>query len=154
MTTSAGLIAFNVGAAGAQNIYTLFVLRFFAGAIGSSPLTSSGGVIADMFPVSQWGLAMCVFASAPVPGPTQSPIVGGFAGESIGWRLVEGIVTSFTGVQMWIGGMIVVPETYAPFLLKSRATKLSSTNGRIYVRKMKHDKGKQRLVALYKSALS
>ena len=44
-----GLAAFSAGAAGAQNIETLLILRFFAGAFGSSPLTNSGGVIADMF---------------------------------------------------------------------------------------------------------
>jgi len=43
------LAAFSAGAAGAQNIETLVILRFFAGAFGASPLTNSGGVIADMF---------------------------------------------------------------------------------------------------------
>ena len=38
------LTAFNSGAGGSQNIQTLIVLRFFAGALGSSPLTNSGGV--------------------------------------------------------------------------------------------------------------
>lgn len=51
ITTYMGLTAFNAGAAGSQNIWTLIILRFFAGAIGSSPLTNAGGVIADMFPV-------------------------------------------------------------------------------------------------------
>ena len=153
MTTYAGLTAFNAGAAGAQNIQTLLILRFFAGAIGSSPLTNSGGVIADMFPASQRGLAMCVFASAPFLGPTLGPIVGGFAGEFIGWRWVEGIIAIFTGV-LWIGGMAVVPETYAPVLLKSRAAQLSSMAGQVYVSKMEYDKGKQRLAAIYRTALS
>lgn len=153
MTTYAGLTAFNAGAAGAQDIQTLLVLRFFAGAVGSSPLSNSGGVIADMFPASQRGLAMCVFASAPFLGPTLGPIVGGFAGESIGWRWVEGIVAIFTGV-LWVGGMIVVPETYAPVLLKRRAAKLSSMTGKTYVSQMEHDKGKQRIVSTYKTALS
>ena len=153
MTTYAGLTAFNAGAAGAQNIQTLLILRFLAGAIGSSPLTNSGGVIADMFPASQRGLAMCVFASAPFLGPTLGPIVGGFAGEFIGWRWVEGIIAIFTGA-LWMGGMIVVPETYAPVLLKCRAAKLSGMTGKVYVSKMEHDKGKQRLVAVYKTALS
>ena len=153
MTTYAGLTAFNAGAAGAQNIQTLLILRFLAGAIGSSPLTNSGGVIADMFPASQRGLAMCVFASAPFLGPTLGPIVGGFAGEFIGWRWVEGITAIFTGT-LWVGGMMVVPETYAPVLLECRAAKLSTMTGKVYVSKMEHDKGKQRLVAVYKSALS
>ena len=153
MMTYAALTAFNAGAVGAQNIQTLLILRFFAGAIGSSPLTNSGGVIADMFPASQRGLAMCVFASAPFLGPTLGPIVGGFAGQFIGWRWVEGIIAIFTGV-LWIGGMILVPETYAPVLLKSRAAKLSSMTGKVYVSKIEHEKGKQRLVAIYKTALS
>jgi hypothetical protein len=44
-----GLVAFSAGAAGAQDIHTLIILRFFAGAFGASPLTNAGGVIADMF---------------------------------------------------------------------------------------------------------
>lgn len=49
ISTYAALTAFNAGAAGSQNIQTLLILRFFAGAIGSSPLTNAGGVIADMY---------------------------------------------------------------------------------------------------------
>ena len=44
----AGLTAFNAGCAASQNIQTLVILRFLAGAFGSSPLTNAGGVIADM----------------------------------------------------------------------------------------------------------
>lgn len=64
------LTAFNAGAAGAKNIETLVILRFFAGAFGSSPLTNSGGVIADMFSASERGLATAVFATAPFLGPS------------------------------------------------------------------------------------
>lgn len=45
ITTYAGLTAFNAGAAGSQNIWTLIILRFFAGAIGSSPLTVSPAMV-------------------------------------------------------------------------------------------------------------
>ena len=68
--TYGALTAFNAGAAASQNIQTLLILRFFAGSFGSSPLTNAGGVIADMFPASQRGLAMSVFAAAPFMGPT------------------------------------------------------------------------------------
>ena len=67
--TYGALTAFNAGTAGAQNIETVLILRFFAGAFGSSPLTNAGGVIADMFPASQRGLAMAVFSAAPFMGP-------------------------------------------------------------------------------------
>jgi MFS family permease len=61
IVTYGALTAFNAGAAGSQNIQTLIILRFFAGAFGSSPLTNAGGVIADMFPAKQRGLAMSIF---------------------------------------------------------------------------------------------
>lgn len=61
--------AFNAGAAGVNNMSGLLVLRFFAGASGSSTLTNAGGVIADMFNASHRGLATSVFAMAPFLGP-------------------------------------------------------------------------------------
>ncbi|KAA8567583.1 hypothetical protein EYC84_008058 [Monilinia fructicola] len=93
--TYAMLTAFNAGAAGAQNIQTLLIMRFFAGAFGSSPLTNAGGVIADMFSASHRGVAMSVFAAAPFLGPAIGPIVGGFLGETEGWRWVEGLMAIF-----------------------------------------------------------
>ncbi len=90
--TYAALTAFNAGAAASQNIETLVILRFFAGAFGSSPLTNSGGVIADMFNASERGLATAVFAAAPFLGPSIGPIVAGFLGETEGWRWVEGLM--------------------------------------------------------------
>lgn len=68
--TYAMLTFFNAGSAGSQNIQTLLILRFFAGAFGSSPLTNAGGVIADMFLASDRGLALTIFAAAPFLGPT------------------------------------------------------------------------------------
>jgi hypothetical protein len=37
----------------------------------------------------------------------------------------------FSGV-MWLLGLVSVPETYAPVLLRKRAQKLSSTTGKVY----------------------
>ncbi|OIW33742.1 MFS general substrate transporter [Coniochaeta ligniaria NRRL 30616] len=130
--TYAALTAFNAGAAGAQNIWTLIILRFFGGSFGSSPLTNSGGVIADMFHANERGLAAAVFAVAPFLGPCIGPIVGGFLGETEGWRWVEGVMAIFTGV-VWIVVTAVVPETYAPVLLRKRAAKLSKITGKVYV---------------------
>lgn len=128
------MTAFNAGAAGAQNIWTLIILRFFAGSFGSSPLTNSGGVIADMFHAHDRGLAGAVFAVAPFLGPCIGPIVGGFLGETEGWRWVEGVMAIFTGI-VWIVITAVVPETYAPVLLRKRAAKLCRITGKVYVSK-------------------
>lgn len=151
--TYALLTAFNAGAAGSQNIQTLIILRFFAGAFGSSPLTNAGGVIADMFPASDRGLAMSVFAAAPFLGPTLGPIVGGFLGETEGWRWVEGLMAIFTGT-LWIIGSLTIPETYTPVILRRRAAKLSKITGKVYKSKMEIQGGKKTVSQEFKVALS
>ncbi|KAI4203534.1 MAG: hypothetical protein LQ350_001723 [Teloschistes chrysophthalmus] len=145
--------AFNAGVAGSQNIETLIILRFFAGAFGSSALTNSGGVIADLFPASQRGLALAVFACAPFTGPTLGPIVGGFVGETVGWRWLAGVMAIFTGF-LWILGTLTIPETYAPLLLRNRASKLSRESGKIYLSKVEVGKPKPSLTRSLKIALS
>jgi len=147
------LAAFNAGAAGSRNIQTLLILRFFAGAFGSSPLTNAGGVIADMFPASQRGIAMAIFAAAPFLGPTLGPIVGGFLGETKGWRWVEGLMAIFTGC-LWIIGSLTIPETYAPVILRRRAARLSSLTGQIYKSKIEVEQGKQTVGQAFKISLS
>jgi multidrug resistance protein len=151
--TYAALTAFNAGAAGSQNIQTLLILRFFAGAFGSSPLTNAGGVIADMFPASQRGLAMSVFASAPFLGPTLGPIIGGFLGETEGWRWVEGLMAIFTGT-LWIVGALTIPETYSPVILRRRAAKMSKMTGKVYKSKMEIDHGAKTIGQEFKTSLS
>ncbi|KAL7937629.1 MFS general substrate transporter [Trichoderma chlorosporum] len=129
------LSAFSAGAAGSQNIATLIILRFFAGAFGSSPLTNAGGVIADLFQAKQRGIAFSIFAMAPFLGPALGPIAGGFLGESKGWRWIEGLTAIFTGV-VWIASSVAYPETYAPVLLRQRAAALTKRTGKVYISKL------------------
>jgi multidrug resistance protein len=170
--TYALLTAFNAGAAGAQNIQTLLILRFFAGSFGSSPLTNAGGVISDMFNAEQRGLATSLFAVAPFMGPVLGPIVGGFVGQSIGWRWVEGIMAIFTGKfflfllarigycancvkgALWIIGTLTVPETYAPFILRKRAEVLSKKTGNVYISMLDAKRGKVAPSQAFKTAMS
>lgn len=151
--TYGALTAFNAGAAGSQNIWTLIILRFFAGAFGSSPLTNAGGVIADMFPAKERGLAMSLFASAPFMGPVLGPIVGGFLGETEGWRWVEGLMAIFTGI-LWIVGSLLIPETYPPVLLRKRAQALSKKTGKVYLSKGDATQGQVPIFQLFKTSLS
>ncbi|KAF2496359.1 putative MFS multidrug transporter [Lophium mytilinum] len=123
--------AFNAGCAGAQNTWTILILRFFGGSFGSSPLTNAGGVVADLFNAKDRGLAMSLFSLAPFMGPVLGPLVGGFLGMTEGWRWVEGLMAIFSGI-IWIGGIMLVPETYPPVLLRKRAQKLSKITGKVY----------------------
>ncbi|KAM0342228.1 hypothetical protein ACHAPU_009633 [Fusarium lateritium] len=146
------LTAFNAGAAGAPTMAALIVLRFFAGAFGSSPLTNAGGIIADMFEARERGLATALFAMAPFLGPTIGPIAGGFLGEHEGWRWVEGMMAIFTGI-VWIVNSLVIPETYAPYLLRHRAAALSKRTGKVYISKIDAGRPHHTVAMQFKIAL-
>lgn len=131
--------AFNAASAAAQNIQTLIIVRFFAGAFASSALTNTGAVIADMYTANERGLAMGLFAAAPFMGPVMGPIIGGFLGQSRGWRWVEGLTAIFSGA-LWILAAVYVPETYAPLLLQKRAKQLSKITGQVFKSKLQISK--------------
>ncbi|SMY20109.1 unnamed protein product [Zymoseptoria tritici ST99CH_1A5] len=147
------LTAFNGGAIASPNIQSLVILRFFAGAFGASPLTMAGGVIADMFPARERGLAMSMFSAAPFMGPVLGPIVGGFVGETVGWRWIMGVITIFTGV-LWIALLIFLPETYAPVILRKRAEALSKKTGMVYKSRAQVEQGDTSIGELFKTSLS
>lgn len=58
----------------------------------------------------------------------------------LGWRWLEGIMAIFTGTLAIIGGLIV-PETYAPVLLRKRAAALSKKTGKVYISLLDKKKG-------------
>lgn len=132
--------AFLAGCAGVNNIASLLVLRFFAGSFGSSPFTNAGGVISDIFSAHERGRAITIFSLAPCLGPAIGPLVGGFLGENEGWRWVQGLLAIFAGI-LWILGSLIVPETYAPVLLRRRAEELSKRTGMVYQTKFDAERG-------------
>ncbi|PHH85968.1 hypothetical protein CDD83_10930 [Cordyceps sp. RAO-2017] len=150
--TYAALTAFNGGCVAAQNPWTLIILRFLGGAFGSSPLTNGGGTIADMFSASQRGLALSFFAAAPFLGPVLGPFIAGFIGMNAGWRWVMAFLTFFSGT-IWVLASLLVPETYAPVLLRRRAARLSRMTGRCYVSRTDHATGKVTLAESLRAAL-
>lgn len=80
---------------------------------------------------------------APFLGPVLGPIVGGFAGKSyLGWRSVFYIMFIFAMV-MYIAGIFLLPESYAPILVRRRAQQLqdasTSEGGPVVYFKSKYD---------------
>jgi multidrug resistance protein len=131
----------NAGAAGADNMTTLLVLRLLGGTFGSSPFTNGAGVVADMLSATQRGPATAIFALFLFLGPSMGPVAGGFLGEHAGWRWNQGLMAAFSGV-VWLSISLFVPETYAPLILRRRAEKLSKSNGKDQVYVSKLDLGK------------
>jgi MFS family permease len=150
--TYTAFVAFNAAAAGGPNIYGLLILRFFAAAFGSSPLTNAGGVIADIFNANERGLAMSIFSAAPFMGPVLGPIIGGFLGMTEGWRWVHGLMAIWSGAMLIIAGCLV-PETYPPVLLRRRAERLSKLKGKVYRSRTDIEQGKTSLGEAFSTGL-
>lgn len=153
IASAMGLTIFTAGAIGSQNIWTLIILRFFAGTLGSAPFAVSGGIIADTFPIISRGMASGLYCIAPFLGPTLGPIIGGFLSESKGWRMVEALLAAFAGALAIIT-VFTLPETYAPVLLRKRAERLSAISGQVYRSKIDIEQGKQSPASVMKIALS
>ncbi|KAI3318550.1 MFS transporter [Xylariaceae sp. AK1471] len=126
------LVAFVSATAGCKSIAQLLVFRLLSGTFGASPLTNSGGIISDMFSASERGLAVALFASAPFLGPILGPILGGYVTITAGWRWVQGVCSIFIGV-VWIVGIIFLPETYSPVILRNIASSLEKKTGKTYI---------------------
>lgn len=122
-------MVWQIGCALAQNIETLIVCRLFAGIGGSGCLTLGAGVIADLFPTEQRGMATSIWAMGPLVGPVVGPIAGGFLGEEVGWRWVFWLLL-IAGGAMSLGVEILNQETYAAVLIRWKTEKLAKETGR------------------------
>ncbi|EDO15169.1 hypothetical protein Kpol_1017p3 [Vanderwaltozyma polyspora DSM 70294] len=121
-------VIFNIPCAVSKNVQTLMICRFFCGVWSSSGLCLVGGSIADMFPSETRGRAIAFFAYAPYCGPVFGPLVNGFISVSTGrMDLIFWVNMAFAGV-MWLV-VALIPETFAPVILKRRAAKLRKETG-------------------------
>ncbi|KAK4950000.1 hypothetical protein LTR28_007182 [Elasticomyces elasticus] len=115
---------FQIPVAVAHDVATIMICRFFAGFFGSSPFGTAGGVLADIWPPVERGIAMAAFASATFVGPVMGPIIGGFITESyLGWRWTEWI-TVIMGLTLSVIALLCVPETSPARILTLRAQRL------------------------------
>ncbi|KAH8694084.1 MFS general substrate transporter [Talaromyces proteolyticus] len=153
VTTFFFMTVFGGASLASENVATLIVLRAFAGAIGASSIANSAGVISDIFTAKERGLGVTIYCSAPFLGPTLGPITGGFLAQAAGWKWVDAMTVIFSGV-MWIVGGLIIPETYAPYLLIRRATKLSKMTGKVYVSKLELEKGRKKPSVLFRTAMT
>ncbi|CDR36937.1 CYFA0S01e05732g1_1 [Cyberlindnera fabianii] len=121
-------VIFNIPCAVAKNIGTLLVCRFLCGVWASSGLSLVGGSIADMFPTETRGEAIAYFAFAPYCGPVFGPLICGWINiKTERLDLIFWVNLAFAGL-MWITSTLV-PETYAPVILKKRAKRLRKETG-------------------------
>ncbi|PYH88137.1 MFS multidrug transporter [Aspergillus ellipticus CBS 707.79] len=118
---------FNIPCALAPNIGGLLVCRFLCGVFSSSGLSLAGGTIADIWNLEDRGMAIAFFAAAPYCGPVIGPIVCGWITVGTGrLALFFWVNLAFAGAMLVLVGLI--PETYAPVILKRRAAALRTSH--------------------------
>ncbi|EIN08811.1 MFS general substrate transporter [Punctularia strigosozonata HHB-11173 SS5] len=123
-------ICFTAGTATAENLQTIFITRFFAGVMASSPVATVGGGLADMFDQKERGTAVVFYSLAVVAGPTLGPIIGGAVSQSsLGWRWTEYLSLILTSAVV-LADVFFLPETFAPVLLTRKARRLRLKTGR------------------------
>ncbi|KAJ5663222.1 Major facilitator superfamily domain general substrate transporter [Penicillium longicatenatum] len=118
-----------------QDIAALLVLRFLVGSFSSAAVSNSPAVVSDIFVPAERGLAVMAYSMFPFLGPTLGPICGNFLAAGAGWRWVDVLCTLFFTL-MFILGLLFVPETYGPYILRRRATKMSKETGKTYISKL------------------
>jgi MFS transporter, DHA1 family, multidrug resistance protein len=124
----AAMFAFGTGAA--KDIQTVMITRFFAGFFGSAPVTNTGGVLADLFPASQRGIAIASYAMAVVVGPVFGPIVGAalVVQPSLRWRWTQ-YLTGIIQLAILFLDVVFLDESYPPRLLVYKARRLRHQSG-------------------------
>lgn len=74
-------------------------------------------------------------------------------GETVGWRWIMGVMAIFAGF-VWVVGMLLAPETYAPVLLRRRANELTKKTGKHYKSRLDIDRGTVSVKEAFKTSLS
>ncbi|KAL2851866.1 major facilitator superfamily domain-containing protein [Aspergillus pseudoustus] len=119
-------VVFNIASAVAPNLASLVVFRFLDGCAGVAPISCGSGTIADLMPPETRGVAIALWSLGPLFGPIIGPVVGGLLVEAKGWRWAFWVLSIVGGVASVIF-CFVVPETYAPVLLRRKSARLHKT---------------------------
>ncbi|KAF2430954.1 MFS general substrate transporter [Tothia fuscella] len=123
---------FTMAVALSPNFAALVIFRFLEGIAAACPIVVVGGTCADIFknPESR-GRALAIFMGSTTFGPCLGPVISGYVSPTISWRWSFWVGLIFAGVAFV--PLCLVPETYAPVLLKHRARKLRKIPGNEHV---------------------
>ncbi|KAF1838627.1 MFS general substrate transporter [Decorospora gaudefroyi] len=126
--SNALFVVFMIACAVSNSMGMLVAFRFFAGCVGSAPLTLGGGTIADMFPPQQRAGAMAIWSMGPLLGPVIGPVCFGFLVDHMSWRWVFWILTILGGVAGLVF-FFVGHETFHPTILARKTAALRKETG-------------------------
>jgi len=116
---------FVLGSGFSDNIASLIVCRFFAGAFGSPGLSIGSATVADIWRPHERAIPMSLYALMPFLAPSLGPVVGGYATVAYGWRWTQWVLLFFT--IAFLAPAFGMQETFKAKILRSRAKRLGLT---------------------------
>ncbi|CAO1620164.1 unnamed protein product [Parajaminaea phylloscopi] len=121
LATSVIFILFNIGSALAPSFAGLCVLRFIAGAVGSTGPSLGAGTISDLFAPVERGRAQSLYGLGPLMGPVVGNIIGGWIVQDHprSWRWLLWTLTIMSAVVALLV-CFSFRETYSPVLLQRK----------------------------------
>lgn len=125
-------VGFAVACGFSETKVQLFVLRFFAGAMGTACLSLGGAVVSDIFKPGQRAVALAALEAGRLLGWFVGPIVGGIIVEWLSWRWLFWILAASAGFNA-ILAIIVLRETYSPILMQRRVSRNHNEKRRLNV---------------------
>ncbi|GIZ45627.1 hypothetical protein CKM354_000878500 [Cercospora kikuchii] len=125
ITTFIAYTAFMLACALAPNWPAFIIFRFLTGLFGATPISLTGGLFADVLDNPVWrGRSIAWFMVVASFGPAAGPIPSGYLAE-ISWRWPFWFGLILAGVT--IPPVLLLPETFAPALLMSKARRVRRT---------------------------
>ncbi|GJE84696.1 MFS general substrate transporter [Phanerochaete sordida] len=120
--------AFSWAVAFAPHIAVYLIFRFLTGFSSSAFLSVAGGSISDLFDNHKIATPMAIYTGSPFIGPVLGPLIAGFINQNTSWRWTFRILIIWT-FMVWTMLLFLVPETYVPYLLKTKAAKMRKQTG-------------------------
>ncbi|KAK0710200.1 c6 zinc finger domain-containing protein [Lasiosphaeria miniovina] len=136
ITTFVAFIAFILGKALAPSFGAALAFRFLTGFFGSTPLTASGGSVADLFTPLEMIFVIPVVGITAYAGPLTGPIIGAYL-PGVGFRWADWTALIIAGAVLAYV-LLCQPETYPAVLLEWRARHLRQLTGDARFRASEH----------------
>lgn len=124
---------FSIGTAASKTAASIFVTRFSAGVLESTPVSNVAATLGDIWAPQARGNAVVLYSIAAVGGPTIGPLIGAalVTNSQLGWRWTE-YVEAIWVLTIFAVCLFALPESYHPVLLGPRAAKLRADTGGDY----------------------
>ncbi|KAF7321557.1 MFS general substrate transporter [Mycena kentingensis (nom. inval.)] len=107
------LCAGSIGLSRANTVTQLMIFRFIQAWGSSGGFAVGGGVIGDIYKLSERGFSMGIFFSTSLLGNALAPVVGGWGARYASWRHVQLGIFVF-GLLVLMGVVTLLPETSHP----------------------------------------